>query len=97
MPHGRQQPTAVKRRKLPMAAAEARRRAVRRVVRRTLTHLRVPDGKHADMSVYDLPRESVWVVFKQARGVPALRSAEVIVVCQRTGRILYDGPANDEG
>jgi hypothetical protein len=78
-------------------ASEARRRAIRHVVRQMLAGTRVVDGKHADMGVYALPREDVWVVFKQARGVPALRAAEIIAVCQRTGKMLYEGPTSDEG
>lgn len=97
MPRGRKQPKAILRRKRSLSAAEARRRAIRHVVRRMFKDTQVVDGKHADMSVYALPREGVWVVCKQARGVPALRTAEVIVVCQRTGKILYEGPTNDEG
>jgi hypothetical protein len=27
----------------------------------------------------------------------ALKSSEVVLVCKRTGRVLYEGPANDEG
>lgn len=98
-PHSpRRQPRKPVGRKTPrrITAAEARRLAVRHVVGRMFAGAKVVDGKHADMSVYTLPREGVWVVFKQARGAPALRSAEVIVVCQRTGKILYEGPANDE-
>ena len=58
---------------------------------------RVADGKHARMAVYDLRTEDAWVVFKNSRELAALRTSEVVVVCKRTGRILYDGPANDEG
>ena len=49
------------------------------------------------MAVYDLRTEDAWVVFKNSRELAALRTSEVVVVCKRTGRILYDGPANDEG
>jgi hypothetical protein len=62
-----------------------------------LAGAKVVDGKRAGLAVYGLPREGVWIVFKESRGVPALRSAEITAICQRTGRILYDGPANDEG
>ena len=37
-----------------------------------------------------------WVVYKKPH-VTALRSAEVVVVCKRTGRVLYEGSVNDEG
>ena len=58
---------------------------------------KVADGKHARMEVYNLPAVDAWVVFKNSRELLALRSSEVVVVCKRTGRVLYEGPANDEG
>lgn len=45
---------------------------------------------------YNVPREDVWIVSLPTPG-PMLASSEIIVVCHRTGRILYHGPANDEG
>lgn len=97
MPRGRKQPKASQRRKRPVSAAEARRRAIRHVVRQMFGGARVADGKHAGMNVYNLPTGDAWVVFKNSRRPLALRSSEVIVVCKRTGRVLYEGPANDEG
>jgi hypothetical protein len=44
-----------------------------------------------DWSVKD-----TWVVYKKPRAV-ALRSADVVVICKRTGRVLYEGSADDEG
>jgi hypothetical protein len=97
MPRRPRQPRTARSRRRPITATEARRRAIAHAVRRMLDGAKVVDGKRAGLTVYGLPREGVWIVFKPARGVPALRSAEITAVCQRTGRILYDGPANDEG
>ncbi len=97
MPRGRKKPVASKRRKRPISAAEARQRAIRHVVRQMFGGAKVADGKHAGMSVYNLPAVDAWVVFKNSREFLGLRSSEVIVVCKRTGRVLYEGPANDEG
>jgi len=97
MPRGRKKPVASKRRKRHVSAAEARRRAIRHVVRQMFGGAKVADGKHARMSTYNLPAVDAWVVFKNSRELLALRSSEVVVVCKRTGRVLYEGPANDEG
>ncbi|MEN9573395.1 MAG: hypothetical protein RL514_1250 [Verrucomicrobiota bacterium] len=97
MPRGRKQPKASQRRKRPISATEARRRALRPVVRQMFGGAKVADGKHARMSVYNLPTENAWVVFKNSRELLALRSSEAVVVCKRTGRVLYEGPANDDG
>jgi hypothetical protein len=37
----------------------------------------------------------VWVVYKHPANPMTLRSSEMVVVCKRTGRILYDGSAGD--
>ncbi len=97
MPRGRKKPIASKSRKRLISAAEARRRAIRHVVRQMFGGAKVADGKHARMEVYNLPAVDAWVVFKNSRELLALRSSEVVVVCKRTGRVLYEGPANDEG
>ena len=96
MPLKRTKPATTRKRKRPISSAEARRRAIRHVVRRMFGGAGVADGKHANMAVYDLRTEDVWVVFKNSRELHVLRSSEVVVVCQRTGRVLYEGPANDE-
>ena len=88
---------AKRKNKRSISATEARQRDIRHVVRRMFAGARVADGKRARMAVYDLRRDDVWIVFKNSRGLPALRPSEVVVVCKRTGRVLYEGPANDEG
>jgi len=40
--------------------------------------------------------KDVWVVYKNPKDI-TIRSAEVVVVCKRTGRVLYEGSAGDEG
>ena len=46
---------------------------------------------------YYVPRKDVWVVFPKIEREPGFRSSTVVVVCKRTGRVLYAGSANDEG
>ena len=41
--------------------------------------------------------EDVWVVYKNPENPMQLKSADIIAVCKRTGRILYEGTASDEG
>jgi hypothetical protein len=76
--------------------AEARRRAERHVVKRVFRGARVRDGAEAGGSLYGVRRQDTWVVYQNARGT-ALRSSDVVVVCKRTGRVLYEGPLADEG
>jgi hypothetical protein len=45
---------------------------------------------------YIVRREDPWVVHKKCRGM-GLRSSEVVMVRRRTGRVLYEGLAHDEG
>ena len=40
--------------------------------------------------------EEVWVVYKSSEPF-VLASSEVVLVCKRTGRVVYEGSANDEG
>ena len=40
--------------------------------------------------------EDVWVVYKNSQPL-VLASSEVVLVCKRTGRVVYEGSANDEG
>jgi hypothetical protein len=76
--------------------AEARRRAARRVLKRLFKGATVQDGAKAVLNVYGVRRKDTWVVSKIPRSL-GFRASEVLVICKRTGRVLYDGPANDEG
>ena len=76
--------------------AEARRRAGRHVLRRMFKGAAVRDGSEVSGNLYGVRREDTWVVYKNPSGT-ALRSSEVMVVCKRTGRVLYEGPVGDEG
>ena len=40
--------------------------------------------------------KDVWVVYKNPEEI-ALKSSEVVLVSKRTGRVLYEGSACDEG
>ncbi len=76
--------------------AEARRRAERHVLNRMFKGATVRDGAEAGGNIYNVRREDTWVVYKKCRGM-GLRSSDVVVVCKRTGRVLYEGSAHDEG
>ena len=79
--------------------AEARRRAERYVFDRMFGGAEVRDGAKAKLCIYnrgDWSPENVWVVYKNPKEI-ALKSSDVILVCKRTGRVLYEGSANDEG
>jgi hypothetical protein len=76
--------------------AEARRRAERHVLNQMFKGATVCDGAEAGGNFYNVRREDTWVVYKNPRG-SALRSADVVVICKRTGRVLYEGSADDEG
>ena len=79
--------------------AEARRRAERYIFDRMFGGAEVRDGAKAKFCIYnrgDWSPENVWVVYKNPKEI-ALKSADVILVCKRTGRVLYEGSAGDEG
>jgi hypothetical protein len=76
--------------------AEARRRAERHVINRMFKGATVRDGETAGHRIYNVRRENTWVVYKYPKDI-TIRSAEVVVVCKRTGRVLYEGSACDEG
>lgn len=76
--------------------AEARRRAERHVLNRMFKGAAVRDGARVGGNIYNVRREDTWVVYKKCRGL-GFRSADVVVVCKRTGRVLYEGSTNDEG
>ena len=79
--------------------AEARRRAERHVLNRMFKGTTVRDGAVAKLCIYirgDWSVKDTWVVYKNPKE-NALKSADVILVCKRTGRVLYEGSAGDEG
>lgn len=76
--------------------AEARRRAARHVLNRMFKGATVRDGATAGHNPYNVRRENTWVVYLKLP-VTGPRSSEIIVVCKRTGRVLYEGPAHHEG
>lgn len=77
--------------------AEARQRAERYVLNRMFKGATVRDGVKAGCITYNVRREDTWVVYKNENGPPKFKSSEVVVVCKRTGRVLYEGSAHDEG
>jgi hypothetical protein len=79
--------------------AEARRQAERHVLNQMFGGAMVQDGATAKLCIYnrgDWSANGVWVVYKNPKEV-ALKSADVILVSKRTGRVLYEGSAGDEG
>ena len=80
--------------------AEARRRAERHVLNRLFKGARVADGAGVRLNIYHRAHwkpDQVWVVYKNSDAPMTLRSSDIIVVSKRTGRILYEGSAGDEG
>jgi hypothetical protein len=84
----------------PITPAEARRRAAAHVLNRMFKGAKVADGAKIRLGIYAAgswkPAE-VWIVYKNPDSAMALKSSDIIVVAKRTGRVLYEGPAGDEG
>ena len=76
--------------------AGALRRAARHVLDRMFKGAMVRDGEEARINAYNIRREDTWVVYKNC-ALTGLRASEVVVICKRTGRVLYEGSAGDEG
>jgi hypothetical protein len=98
----RRRPRGGKSRKRFISPAEARRRAERHVLKRMFRGATVRDGNTARWRVYDptgkLAGKDVWLVYPNPeQPLTELRSSQLIAVCKRTGRVLYDGSAGDEG
>ena len=58
------------------------------------------DGAEVRLSVYrggHWKSAGVWIVYKNPEGPIALKSSDIVVVSKRTGRVLYEGSAGDEG
>ena len=90
-------PTKTK--KKAITALQARRLAAKHVMARMFGEATVRDGEKTESGIYNLKTNQVWLVFPDRyREEPVrLRSSDVVVVCKRTGRVLYEGLANDEG
>ena len=78
-----------------ISRAEARRRAARHILNQTFKGATVRDGADSG-NIYNVRRADTWVVYINPRA-GALQSSDVVVVCKRTGRVLYEGSAHDEG
>ena len=79
--------------------ALARRQAERHVLKRMFRGAPVRDGAEVRLGIYargNWTAKDVRVVYKNPEEI-ALKSAEVVVVSKRTGRVVYEGPAGDEG
>jgi len=86
--------------RLTITPAEARRRAGRHVLRRIFEGATVRDGAAARLNIYtrgSWKGKDVWVVYKNPDNPLELKSSSIVVVGKRTGRVLYDGLAGDEG
>jgi hypothetical protein len=82
-----------------LTRTEARRRAALLVSKRAFKGATVRDGAAVRLGIYnrgDWTGKDVWVVYKNSDEI-ALKSSQVVLVCKRTGRVLYEGQANDEG
>ena len=61
---------------------------------------KVADGAGVRLNIYNRAHwkpDQVWVVYKNPDDPMSLKSSDVIVVSKRTGRVLYEGSAGDEG
>lgn len=87
-------------RKRRITRAGALARAGRHLLDLMFKGATVLDGEDAWIKTYGVRHKDTWVVYKnpnyRADGF-ALKSSDVVVVCKRTGRVLYEGPAGGEG
>ena len=92
-------PKPRRRKKKFITRAEARQRAERHVLTRMFKGATVRDGADVRLGIYcrgGWAAKDVWVVYKNPDQV-ALKPSDVVLVCKRTGRVLYEGSAHDEG
>lgn len=57
---------------------------------------RIVDSRYAEVRAYNVDTKNAWVIYKVSKEI-AFKSSEVIVVCKRTGKVIYEGAAGDEG
>ena len=93
-----QRPKAKRRLLTPV---DARRRAERHVLRRMFKGATVRDGAAVKLGIYNRGNwagQDAWVVYPND-WTPGneLHSSQIIAICKRTGRVLYEGSAQDEG
>jgi hypothetical protein len=74
----------------------ALRRAEQHVLNRLFKGATVRDGEEARINTYNIRQKDTWVVYKNC-ALTELRGSDVVVICKRTGRVLYEGSAGDEG
>jgi hypothetical protein len=80
--------------------AEARRRAAAHVLNRMFKGAKVTDSDKVRLGIYaagSWKAAEVWIVYKNPDSAMSLKSSDIVVVAKRTGRVLYEGPAGDEG
>ena len=79
---------------------EARKQAALHAAKRMFKGAMVLDGAEAGpsilMRVGGTPKE-YWVVYKNDENPLGFKSSGIVAVCKRTGRVLYEGTAGDEG
>jgi len=55
-------------------------------------------SKPVNINLYNVPEdEPCWYVIVPNQGSPAIQSSHVVVISRRTGKVLYNGSACDEG
>lgn len=80
--------------------AIALRRAQRHVLTRMFKGAKVADGAKVRLGIYirgNWKPADVWIVYKNPEDPMVLKSSDIIAVSKRTSRVLYEGPAGDEG
>jgi hypothetical protein len=85
--------------KRQITAVQARKLAARHFAKCAFNDAIVKDGAEARLGMYlrgSWKPKDMWVVYKNS-DILGFRSSEVVLVSKRTGRILYEGPAGDEG
>ena len=86
--------------KKQITKAKARELAGKHVLRRLFKGRTVEDGAKVLLGMFILDKwrpKDTWVVYQNWDGPPMIRDSRVILVCKRTGRILYEGGACDVG
>ena len=86
-----------RRRKRWITPEQARRLAARHMMPPMFDGVPVRDDVKARLLLYGVPRKDVWVVFPKIERGQRLGPSTVVVVCKRTGRVLYVGEAEKEG